>query len=294
MREVDVLLTIAGVTVAVVADEPGPAFRVEDSTKPFLVVDATPDVTIRVGWGQLLEACDDEQVFDSGALWRLYRRRDSFLFRFTTPALGSVPYREACFDAGFTAGDVRLHRPYFETRGPLVPLEYPLAELLFINHLHAHRRGVEIHGCGVIDRSGAGYLFAGESGAGKTTMANLWASQPGVTVLSDDRLVLRADDGTVWMYGTPWHGDARIASPARVSVAGLFFLRAHSEHVWRPLARPQAAARLFACSFPPFYSASGLDFTLAALDAVTAAVPCHELGFAPDPTVIDFVRQQAG
>ena len=79
------LLTIAGVTVAVVADEPGPVFRVEDATKPFLVDDATPDVTIRVGWGQLLEACDGEQLFDSGALWRLYRRRDSFLFRFTTP-----------------------------------------------------------------------------------------------------------------------------------------------------------------------------------------------------------------
>jgi len=73
----------------------------------------------------------------------------------------------------------------------------------------------------------------------------------------------------------------------------VFFLRARSEHVWRPLDRPQAAARLFACSFPPFYSASGLDFTLAALDAVTAAVPCRELGFVPDPTVVDFVRQQA-
>ena len=70
---------------------------------------------------------------------------------------------------GFTAGEVRLHRPYFEGREPVEPLEFPLGELLFINHLHAHRTGVEIHGCGVIDRSGAGYLFAGQSGAGKTT-----------------------------------------------------------------------------------------------------------------------------
>ena len=246
------LLTIAGVTVAVMADESGPALRVEDAAKPFLVDDATPEVTIRVGWGHLLEACDGEQVFDSGALWRLYRHRDSFLFRFTSPALGSVPYRDACFDAGFTAGDVRLHRPYFEARGPVDPLEYPLGELLLINHLHAHRLGVEIHGCGIIDRPGAGYLFAGESGAGKTTMARLWEGQAGVTVLSDDRVVLRAGGGKVWMYGTPWHGDARLASPARVSVTGVFFLRAHREHVWRPLERSQAAARLFACSFPPF------------------------------------------
>ncbi len=124
-------------------------------------------------------------------------------------------------------------------------------------------------------------------------MANLWASQPGVTVLSDDRLVLRAGRREVWMYGTPWHGDARLASPARVRLAGVFFLRAHRKHLLRPLERPEAAARLFACSFPPFYSASGLEFTLASMDAVTAAVPCRELGFVPDQSVVEFVRQQA-
>ena len=285
------LLTIAGVTVAVVADQPGPAFGVVGATEQFLAEDRTPDVTVRVGWGDLTEECDGEQVFDSGALWQLYRQRDSFLFRFATPALGSVPYREASFDAAFTTGDLRLHRPYFETRGPVDPLEYPLAELLFIHHLHAHRKGVEIHGCGVVDGSGAGYLFAGQSGAGKTTMARLWENEPGVTLLSDDRLVLRPQGGEVWMYGTPWHGDARVASPARVRLAGLLFLRARPSHEFRPLARSEAVARLFACSFPPFHDAVGLDFTLAALDTVTATVPCHELGFVPDPTVVDFVRQ---
>ena len=287
------LLTIGGVTTAVVADPSGPALRVESATAEFLVDDAQPDMTIRLRWAHLSEEPDGEPVFDSGALWRLFRQGDAFLFRLHTPMLGSVPYREAVFNAGFTSGEVRLHRPYFEARGPVDPLEYPLAELAFINHLHAQRKGVEIHGCGVIDRAGAGYLFAGQSGAGKTTIANLWASRPGVTVLSDDRLVLRVVGGEVWMYGTPWHGDARLASPARVRLAGLFFLRAHREHVLRPLGRPEAAARLFACSFPPFYSATGLDVTLATLDGVTDAVPCRELGFVPDSTVVDFVRQQA-
>ena len=289
----DVLLTIAGVTTAIAAHEPGPDLHVDGATTQFLVQDATPDVTIRVGWGDLHQACGGEQVFDSGAVWKLYRQRDAFLFRFVSPSLGSVPYREAQFDADFTAGDVRLHRPYFEGRGPVEPLEFPLGELLFINHLHAHRSGVEIHGCGVCNRSGAGFLFAGQSGAGKTTIARLWANEPGVTVLSDDRVVLRVDRGEVWMYGTPWHGDALLASPARVRLTGVFFLRRHPGLVLRPVDRPQAAARLFACSFPPFYSASGLDFTLESMDGVTAAVPCQELGFVPDQTVVEFVRQQA-
>lgn len=287
------LLTIAGVTTAVAADEAGPALRVQGATRRFLASDATPDVAVRVEWANLSEARVGKPVFDAGALWQLHREGDAFLFRFTTRTLGPVPYREALFDSGFTAGKVRLHRPYFEGRGPVDPLEYPLAELLFINHLHVQRKGVVVHGCGVVDRAGAGYLFAGPSGAGKTTMARLWEAQPGVTVLSDDRVVLRPDGGEVWMYGTPWHGDARLASPAKVRLSGVFFLQAHAEHRLTRLERAQATARLFTCSFPPFYSATGLAFTLAGLDAVTEAVPCTELGFVPDATVVDFVRRQA-
>ena len=59
-----------------------------------------------------------------------------------------------------------------------------------------------------------------------------------------------------------------------------------------PLGRADAVARLVASSFPPFYSAAGLDFTLGLLDEVTRTVPCHELSFPPDSTAVDFVRQQ--
>ena len=37
---------------------------------------------------------------------------------------------------------------------------------------------------------------------------------PGVTILSDDRIAVRMKNGQPWLYGTPWHGDAGLASPA--------------------------------------------------------------------------------
>jgi hypothetical protein len=33
-------------------------------------------------------------------------------------------------------------------------------------------------------------------------MARLWKDVPGVTVLSDDRIILRKMDGRIWMFGT--------------------------------------------------------------------------------------------
>ena len=56
-----------------------------------------------------------------------------------------------------------------------------------------------------------------------------------------------------------------------------------------PQAKSEAAARLFATSFPPFYSFSGIGFTLQFLDELTQHVDCEELRFVPDATVIEFL-----
>ena len=83
------------------------------------------------------------------------------------------------------------------------------------------------------------------------------------------------------------------SSPLPVSgLARIFFLRQGRRLGLTPLGRADAVARLVASSFPPFYSASGLEFTLGLLDEVTRSVPCHELSFPPDSTAVDFVRRQ--
>ena len=71
-----------------------------------------------------------------------------------------------------------MRREVFGDRLPIYPLHYPLDELLMV-HLLARGRGVEIHGSGIVDADGYGTLFAGQSGAGKTTMSRLWLSEPG-------------------------------------------------------------------------------------------------------------------
>jgi hypothetical protein len=282
-------VSIAGISVSTFSFDPAMRLEATGATRRFLVDEAEPEVSVQAEWGELSEEAGGELVFDSGALWKLYREAEGYVFRFVTPALGAIPYKSAAFNHDFTLGRVTMHRPYFETERALYPLDYPLDELLMLNLL-ARGRGAELHSCGVVDATGKGFLFLGQSGAGKTTTARLWEQREGVEILSDDRIILRRMNGETWMCGTPWHGEGELARPDKAPLAAIFFLRHGARNELHSLARVEAAARLFSCGFPTFHDAAGLDFTLAFFDEVTAAVPCHELSFLPDASAVDFVR----
>jgi hypothetical protein len=122
-------------------------------------------------------------------------------------------------------------------------------------------------------------------------MARLWMTHPGVTLLSDERVVLRTDREPITVYGTPWQGDAQLASPRCGELAAVFFLNKAKTHAVVPAGGSRAAANLFACSFLPFHNAGAIGATLAAVERVTSTTPCYDLSFTPDCTVIDVVMR---
>lgn len=281
-------IQIAGITVALVGESPELTLGIDETMSRFVVEETAPDVQVRAAWGDLHDYTGGKKLFDSGSVWQLYAENGSYQFRFASPACGSVPYKVASLNRDFTAGEVYLHRPYFAPRHPVYPLEYPLDELLMTNLL-ARGRGVEVHACGAVDADGRGHLFLGQSGAGKSTMARIWQKTGAAQIPSDDRIILRERGNRLWMYGTPWHGEAALGGPSCAPVAGLFFLGHGQRNELVPLRPAEAVARLFACSFPPFYSPEALDFTLRFLEQTAQSVPCYDLAFLPDERVVEFI-----
>ena len=286
-----VCIKIADVTIALHSNNLEFALGIEGPIQKFLVDERDPDIRIQTSWDHLLKEDGGRKLFDSGSVWQLYSKNGSYFFRFASSTLGSLPYKVACFNRDFTEGEVLLHHPYFHYNQPIYPLEYPLDELLLTNFL-ALGRGVEIHGCGVVDSLGRGHLFVGQSGAGKSTTARLWENEPNITILSDDRIILRKTENVIWMYGTPWHGDAGLASPARVPLTTIYFLEKGQKNELIARKPADSIGHLFACSFPPFYSREGIDFTLAFLEDVAKKVPCYELMFKPDKHVVEFIQEE--
>ncbi len=227
--------------------------------------------------------------FVSGGLWTSFTGATGTKFYFSSPTLGSAPYKAAWFDPAFERGHIVLRRDCFPTNQPVFPLEYPIDELAMMHRL-SRGEGVEVHALGLVDEDGSGYLFLGHSGAGKSTTARLWRSEPGVKLLSDDRIILRKKDGQFWMYGTPWHGDAGVSSPGCAPLSALFLLEQAPANKIVSLPGAQAAAELFARSFVPHYLGDGIQFTLNFLEDLTSSIPCSVFRFAPTESAVEAIR----
>ena len=272
--------------------EPGMPAVLDPEHRPFL--QATDqgrgcDIECEVSWASALELPKPAPDFASGGLWTAYRDASGTKFYFSTPSFGTEPYKAAWFDDSFSRGHVVLNRPSFAAQNSLFPLEYPIDELVLMHRL-ALGEGVELHALGLADQDGSGYLFLGHSGAGKSTTARLWMRQPGVPMLSDDRIILRQHDGNYRMYGTPWHGDAGVASAGSAPLTAIYFLEQAPAHQILPVAPPQAAAELFARAFLPHYLKPGIEFTLHFLDELTRSIPCSIFRFAPTEDAVEAIR----
>jgi hypothetical protein len=235
------------------------------------------------------------RVFASGSLWELWDDAGEHVFRLTSPRFGSVPYKVARFDHRFRRGAIELHagyQQYFPPGTPIQPFEYPLDELLLVHWL-ARGRGIELHACGIVDEDGAGLLFVGHSGAGKTTIARLWLEQdPRAVVLSDDRIVVRRRADGPWIHGTPWHGEAALASAAAVPLKAVFLLQQAPQVAVDPVPLAAGAAtQLLARSFVPFHDADAVVRSITFIERVVRQVPCAQLRFARDHRFISAVRR---
>ncbi|HXY23337.1 MAG TPA: hypothetical protein VEI73_01715 [Candidatus Acidoferrum sp.] len=250
------------------------------------------DTEIFVEWATQLKTPSRRPAFQSGGLWSAFEEDRGTAFYFNSSYLGEAPYKRAWFNSEFTQGHVLLLRRYFDAGTPVYPLEYPLDELLMIHRL-ARGEGAEVHACGVVTADGIGRLFVGHSGAGKSTTSRLWLHQPGVTVLSDDRIILRLCAGSPVMYGTPWHGDAGLAAQASAPVHQIFLLEHGGRNEIVPIDPARATAELFARTFVPYHSASGLSHTLQLLEQITARVPVAVYRFKPDTSAIEEIVRAA-
>ncbi len=103
-----------------------------------------------------------------------------------------------------------------------------------------------VHGsCIAVD--GIGCIFTARSGTGKSTHSSLWRQVFGnrITMVNDDKPLIRVEEDGVTAYGSPWDGKHHMSSNISVPLKAVCLLsRSETNHI-RPIAPEEAFPVLF-------------------------------------------------
>lgn len=97
----------------------------------------------------------------------------------------------------------------------------------------------------ILSYEGAGYLFTGKSGTGKSTHAILWQKHLGAEIINGDKPLFALRDDGFYAYGNPWAGKEELHRNTRVKLKAAAFLEQSAENSIRRMTSAEVLARFF-------------------------------------------------
>ena len=108
-----------------------------------------------------------------------------------------------------------------------------------------------------------------------------------MTVIDEDRVVLRQLNGQVWAFGTPWHAEPRLCSPYGAPVERVFFLQQAEPDEVREVRPAAATALLIRSTLLPIYDPKATQAVLNVAGQVAARARTFLLGRATGNGLLD-------
>ncbi len=136
---------------------------------------------------------------------------------------------------------------------------------------------------------GKAYVFSGQSGAGKSTIADLLVGPDKPhRKLADELLLVRRDDRRRWVaHVAPFHGMQGLPHGHTAQVAAVHFLAHAQHHETIPLPEQDSVAGLLSNTVVYASNRATANAILDTVAEFVEDVPCFRLNFARDPSVLD-------
>jgi hypothetical protein len=151
----------------------------------------------------------------------------------------------------------------------------------------AKQGGFLLHSASTI-RNGKAFLFAGVSGAGKTTISGLLPAD--AILLTDEISYVRKSDNGYLAFGTPFTGElARVGKNVSAPIAALYLLAKGSENRIDPVEPGEAVRSLLS---NVLFFAADEELVQAIFNSAfefVNRVPVSRLTFVPDARVWELI-----
>ena len=147
------------------------------------------------------------------------------------------------------------------------------------NELLYHHRAL-FHGAALLWK-GRAWILTAPSGTGKTTQLRHWKrllKREAKVINGDKPLLVCREDGTVWVYSSPWRGKERYGIPGlRAPLGGILLLKQGEENHIRRIDPGEAVLPLFT-EFVSFPEDTGqIQCQAQILEQVLGTIPVWEL-----------------
>lgn len=188
-------------------------------------------------------------------------------------------------------GDLRAELEPELHRGRVVQSANPFAIDTVLRIIHslvlARAGGLLVHAASCL-RNGKAFLFAGVSGAGKTTISSLAPAD--ATLLTDEISYLQRNENGFVAHGTPFAGElARPGENVDAPLAALYLLRQGPQNAIEPIRESDAVRRLLENVLFFARDPDLVDLVFKSACDLVQTVPVLQLTFVPDNIVWDLI-----
>ncbi|MFZ0313776.1 MAG: hypothetical protein WAL85_13795 [Candidatus Korobacteraceae bacterium] len=198
------------------------------------------------------------------------------------------------FNAGrwlIERGDLRVEWDPASGRGEIRQSANPYSIDAALRILHslilARQGGLLVHAASAV-RNGRAFLFAGVSGAGKTTISRLAPAD--VTLLTDEISYLRRNGQGYVAYGTPFAGElAKVGENVQAPLAALYLLHQGPENAIAPISIGDAARSLLENVLFFAHDPELVSMVFESACDLVRRVPVYRLTFVPDARVWELI-----
>ncbi|MGB7226907.1 MAG: hypothetical protein WBD26_04065 [Candidatus Acidiferrales bacterium] len=170
------------------------------------------------------------------------------------------------------------------------PNPYSLDAVLRIIHslVLAEEGGFLVHAASAV-RHGRAFVFAGVSGAGKTTMSRL--APLDAALLTDEISYVRRSGCDYYAYGTPFAGElARVGANLKAPLAALYFLEKGPDNRIVPVSGPYAVRALLRNILFFAHDSDLVKRVFEGAIEFVSRVPVAQFVFAPDERAWELIR----
>ena len=150
-------------------------------------------------------------------------------------------------------------------------------QMLFAKLL-CDRHGVMIHSNGSVI-NGKGVLLAGISGSGKSTLSGM-LKKHNHDILCDDRMFVRKQGGSFWIYGNWCYGSHPDASPGSAPLDAFVFLEKGSQNDIHEIKNKKyILPRLLQVLVKPLLDADGWQNYFSTIENLMDTIPFYQIEF---------------